>query len=376
MSDKNLEVVELVNGNQEKVSIPVDSEASKPDWQSMAIEYKNSLLSTVKFPPNPDLDLSKDYSKTTYNTENEIVPLSVDKSGSVDVGVSSYVAKGEAKAVDTENTPSPTDIETKPTDNKAPDSKKKESPDKPSNAPKQNKSSPTKKASPKTNAENEPEVDKETKGEPQKKKGEKRKANPDNDRSQVNLTEKNNQNVSNNNQSFGLANFNFNGSKSRGQERKIADAGMKKNTFPNPSDKINSIIDLATQLEQANLDIGHALDTGAPASELKKHTKKFESTAKNLNSKVKSLGTKLDKLTPEMKTRLGQQISPAKMESLAKKLDSSKNIMSKDNLSKIGMAGSNTLQKLSPELSKSTEKMQQSIQDMTSAILKSLGIGR
>ncbi|MGF1826866.1 hypothetical protein [Vibrio splendidus] len=338
------------------------------------IEYKNSMLSTVKFPSNPDLDLSKDFSKTTYNPENAIVPLSVDKAGSVDVGVSSYVSKaqGEVKVVDTESTPSPTDNGTKPTDNKAPDSQ----PKKQSNTPKQNKSSSAKKAPPKANAEKESKVDKETKGEPQKKKGEKRKETPDNDRSQVSLTEKNNQNVSNNNQSFGLANFNFNGSGSRRQARKNNNAGMKRKTFPNPSEKMNSIIDLATQLEQANLDIGHALDTGAPASELKKHTKKFESTAKSLNSKIQSLGTKLDKLTPDMKTRLGQQISPAKMESLAKKLDSSKNIMSKDNLSKIGMAGSNTLQKLSPELSKSTEKMQQSIQDMTSAILKSLGIGR
>ena len=378
MSDKNLEVVELINANQEQVSIPVASEATTPDWQNKAIEYKNQMLSTAKFPPNTDLDLSKDFSKTTYNPESAIIPLPVDKAGSVDVGVSDYVSKsqGEAKAVVTESTPSPNENGTKPTDNKTPDSQKKESPNKASNAHKQNKSSPAKKTSPRTDPKKESNVDKETKGEPQKKKGEKRKENPDNDRSLVNVTEKNDQNVTNSNQSYGFANLNFNGSSARGQARKNNADKTNKQSIPNPSEKMNQIIDLVTELEQANIDLGHAIDTGAPASELKKHTKKFESTAQKLNTKYSSLSKKLDTLSPSAKSQIAQMVSPAKLESLGKKTESAYMILSKDNLSNIGMTGSSKLKKISPDLSKSMEKMQQSLKDITSTIMNSLSIGR
>ncbi|KAB0482482.1 hypothetical protein F7Q91_03470 [Vibrio chagasii] len=379
MSD-NATVVKLVNDNHETVTFPSSGQHAEPNWQSSAVEYQNTSISTVLFPEAQNVDVTKDYTNTSYTQQNDLATFSVDKSGAVDTAVSSY--KTEVKS----NTPTPTG----PDNSSSAKESKKDSPEPPTASPEKAKTKTSSKqegkdkpVSKKADSPSSNRKESSAKAEPKEKPPESKKAKPEKNTQKrpgeirdIQNIEENNQHVSTNKQAFGLANFNFNGSSPRSQAKKNGTSKSIKQSIPNPSEKINQIIEQVTDLQQINQDLSHAIKTGAPVSELKKLTKQFENIATNLNTKYGSLSKKLDNMSPEAKKQISSLVSPAKLESLSQKTEIAGKIMSKDNLTQVGMAGSKKLNKIAPDISKSMEKMQQSIQDITSAIVNALNMGR
>jgi len=183
------------------------------------------------------------------------------------------------------------------------------------------------------------------------------------------ITERNNQNVTNNRQSSGLFNFNQNGSGRAAKKGKVA-----KPVFG--PDRINSLIDKCQELKQLREDLNHAINTGAPPKELKARVKKFESKFKDVSKDISRLGSKLESLSPESTSALNKAIGQDKFRSLNNHLTDVKGLMSAENLKSIGMEGSKALNEAMPKFNKSMEKMQQSIQAMIQSVSQSLSLGR
>lgn len=184
-----------------------------------------------------------------------------------------------------------------------------------------------------------------------------------------NITEKNQQSVSNQRSSYGMFNYNKNGGRSgkKAGKPKRPEFGMK---------RINSLIESSQKLQQMHQDLAAAVKEGAPPRVLKEKTKQFENQFSKLTSDLDRVGKKFNSLGPESMNVLKQKIGDEKFKQLQGALDGAKQCMSPDSLKNIGMEGSKALNNNMQKFTQSLEKMQQSVQALLKTVNNLLSIGR